>query len=100
VLLILPKKRKSGGRTKGKKGRGYTVQCSQCGRMVPRDKAKKQTQVRGMIADPVFAKELRKSGTYIPRNVSVKWYCISCAVHRKVVKVRSESERKSRGSRR
>lgn len=48
-----------------------------------------------MISDPVFAKELRKSGTYIPRNVTVKWYCISCAVHRGVVKVRSESERKN-----
>jgi small subunit ribosomal protein S26e len=63
--------------------------------MVPRDKAKKRTQVKGMISDPVFAKELRKSGTYIPRNVTVKWYCISCAVHRGVVKVRSESERKN-----
>ncbi|MDO8055733.1 MAG: hypothetical protein Q6361_02625, partial [Candidatus Hermodarchaeota archaeon] len=37
----LPSKRKSGGRSKGATGRGATVQCSQCGKVVPRDKAKK-----------------------------------------------------------
>ena len=37
----MPKKRASRGRTKGGKGSSGTVHCSQCGAMVPRDKAKK-----------------------------------------------------------
>ena len=40
---MMPKKRTSRGRTKGGKGSSGTVHCSQCGAMVPRDKAKKIT---------------------------------------------------------
>ena len=95
----MPMKRKSRGRSKGSKGRSGFVQCSMCGELVPRDKAKKLTR-RTSLVDHTLAKELRQKGAYFPTRVQTKYYCISCAVHRGVVKVRSRSERKTRPRRR
>jgi len=91
----MTKKRKSGGRSKGSKGKGGLVQCSACGRMVPSDKAKKQTKYVTLI-DPTLARELRREGTFIPRQRVTKIYCVSCAVHRGNVKIRSKADRKSK----
>ncbi len=87
------KKRKSGGRSKGKKGRGGHVQCSFCGKLVPRDKAKKVTRYVTLV-DHRIAKELRQQGAFIPRRRVTKTACVSCAVHRGLVKVRAKDERK------
>jgi small subunit ribosomal protein S26e len=92
-LNCMPKKRTSRGRTKGGKGSSGTVHCSQCGAMVPRDKAKKITG-RVTLVEPTLAKELRAQGAYISPATDVKFYCVSCAVHRGIVKVRSELERR------
>lgn len=89
----MPKKRKSRGRGKGGKGRSEYVQCSQCGALVPRDKAKKVTR-RMSLVEPSLAKELRESGAYVPTTTITKYYCISCAVHFGIVKVRAEEERR------
>ncbi|OYT65209.1 30S ribosomal protein S26e [Candidatus Bathyarchaeota archaeon ex4484_205] len=89
----MPKKRKSRGRSKGDKGRSGYVECTICGQRIPRDKAKKITKYVSLV-DPALARELRKSGAYIPRIKVEKYYCVSCAVHHKVVKVRSRDERK------
>ena len=89
----MPKKRKCRGRSKGGKGRSELVHCSGCGCLVPRDKAKKVTTWVSFV-DPALAKELRAQGAFIPREKVVKYYCISCAVYRGVVKVRSKEERK------
>ncbi|HID41127.1 MAG TPA: 30S ribosomal protein S26e, partial [Pyrodictium sp.] len=35
----MPKKRQNRGRHKGSKGHTRTVQCDNCGRIIPRDKA-------------------------------------------------------------
>ncbi|HLN34626.1 MAG TPA: 30S ribosomal protein S26e [Nitrososphaeraceae archaeon] len=91
--IYMPKKRTSRGRTKGGKGSSGTVHCSQCGAMVPRDKAKKITG-RITLVEPTLAKELRAQGAYISPATDVKFYCVSCAVHRGIVKVRSELERR------
>ena len=88
-------KRKSRGRTKGGKGSSGMVQCSLCGQLVPRDKAKKLSR-RVSLVDSTLYKELRQQGAHITSQVSTKFYCVSCAVHRGVVKVRSRSDRKSR----
>jgi len=88
----LAKKRKSGGRHGGSKGRSEFVQCDECGQRVPEDKAKKVTRFVGLV-DPVLARELRKAGTYLPRTRVIKYYCISCAVHHRVAKVRAREER-------
>jgi small subunit ribosomal protein S26e len=70
------------------------VQCSNCGKLVPRDKAKKRT-TRASFVDPQLARELRRQGTYLPVRETTKWYCISCAVHRGVVRIRPREQRKT-----
>ena len=91
----MPVKRKSRGRSKGGKGKSGLVQCSSCGELVPRDKAKRVSR-RVSVVDYALVKELRQKGTYIAAPVETKYYCVSCAVHRGVVKVRSRTERKRR----
>jgi len=95
----LPFKRKSRGRSKGSKGSSGPVQCAMCGQLVPRDKAKKVTR-RVSIVDPQLAKELRQKGTYLGGWIDTKYYCVSCAVHRGIVKVRAADERRMRTRRR
>jgi len=90
----IPKKRKSGGRSKGKQGTRGRVQCSKCGRMVPIDKIKRITTYTSPV-DYRMQKELRDQGTYIPRIKTIKNLCISCAVHTKKIKIRAKSDRKS-----
>ena len=91
----MPKKRKSRGRSKGDKGRSDLVQCSRCGALVPRDKAKKVT-VRRSLVDPALAKELRAAGAYISSPVTVKYYCISCSIHYGLIRIRPKEERMRR----
>jgi len=95
----MPVKRKSRGRAKGGKGRGAMVQCSSCGQLVPRDKAKRVSRRISMV-DSALYKELRQKGTYVSSRTETRIYCVSCAVHRGVVKVRSKNERKQRLRRR
>ncbi|MBS7614426.1 30S ribosomal protein S26e [Candidatus Bathyarchaeota archaeon] len=91
----MPFKRKSRGRSKGQKGHSSLVQCSGCGELVPRDKAKKSTR-RVTLVDPTLSKELRQKGAYLPTHIDTKYYCVSCAVHRGIVKVRARDTRKHR----
>jgi len=71
------------------------VQCSYCGALVPKDKAKKVTRWTSLV-NPRLLKELRQQGARISRARTTKNLCISCAIHRGVVKVRGKEERKSR----
>ncbi|MFH1328654.1 MAG: 30S ribosomal protein S26e [Candidatus Bathyarchaeota archaeon] len=89
----MTKKRKSRGRAKGGKGKSGLTQCSSCGSLVPKDKAKKSTKWVSFVDGPL-SKELRDQGTFIARERVTKYYCVSCAVHRGIVKVRSRVDRK------
>ena len=80
----MPLKRASRGRRKGSKGSSGTIQCVNCGGTVPKDKAKKVTS-RLSLVEHQLAKELRAQGAYIASPTVLKHYCISCAVHRKIV---------------
>jgi len=71
------------------------VQCSYCGAQVPRDKAKRTTRWTSLV-DSRLLKELQDQGARVSRERTTKYLCISCAVHRGVVKVRGKDERKSR----
>lgn len=89
----MTKKRKSRGRSKGGKGSSDSIQCSNCGREVPRDKAKKMTS-RVSLVEPMLARELRAAGAYIAAPKTIRYYCVSCAVHYGLVKVRAKADRR------
>ena len=92
----MPLKRASRGRKKGGKGSSGTVQCTNCGQTVPKDKAKKITS-RLNLVEHTLAKELRAQGAYIASPTVLKWYCISCAIHFTILKIRSADSRRQRG---
>ena len=68
-----------------------------CGQTVPKDKAKKVTSRLNLYVEHTLAKELRSQGAYIASPRVLKWYCISCAIHFGILKIRSESARRQRG---
>ncbi|RLG42235.1 MAG: 30S ribosomal protein S26e, partial [Thermoproteota archaeon] len=45
--------------------------------------------IRGQISS-----ELERQGTYVSRKPVTRYYCISCAIHRGIVRPRAEEERK------
>ncbi len=94
--MDMPLKRASRGRTKGGKGSTGTVQCTNCGQTVPKDKAKKVTSKLNLV-EHTLAKELRAQGAYIASPTVLKHYCISCAIHFKILKIRSADNRRKRG---
>ena len=76
------------------KGSSGTVQCTNCGQTVPKDKAKKVTSKLNLV-EHTLAKELRAQGAYIASPTVLKHYCISCAIHFKILKIRSEDNRRN-----
>jgi len=89
----LPKKRKSGGKSGSRKGHYSQVQCSKCGRFVPRSKAKAVTRRVPLVDGRMYA-ELKKTGTIIQTPSKKKYYCISCAVHSHQISQREKILRK------
>ncbi|MHA1104578.1 MAG: 30S ribosomal protein S26e [Promethearchaeota archaeon] len=89
----MPKKRKSSGKSGSSKGHYARVQCSKCGRFVPRSKAKTVTR-RVSLVDGRMYTELKKQGTIIQTPTKKKYYCISCAVHSGSISQRNKDLRK------
>ncbi len=89
----MAKKRKSRGRHKGAKGSEDRVQCDKCGALIPRSKAVK-VSVWSLPIDPKLARELKAKGAILPRYKIVKNYCIRCAIHYGIIRIRSWKERK------
>ena len=70
-----------------------------CGRMIPKDKAIKRFLTKNMV-ESSSAKDVSDAAVYagyeLPKTYQKQFYCVSCAVHRRVVRPRNVNVRRNR----
>jgi len=71
-------------RRKGQSGRTVAVQCVQCGKKIPKDKAVEKRKST-LTIDHRTRILLKKSGAQLSYAKIKVYYCISCAKHRRYV---------------
>ena len=104
----MPSKRRNNGRGKKNKGHSDTRHCYNCGRVVPKDKSIKRYNIRKMV-DASSKRDIEEATAYpgktqaysdrvfaLPKLYMKLYYCVSCAIHLRIVRVRSSENRKLR----
>merc|ERR1711862_664860 len=96
----MSKKRRNNGRSKKNKGRSKIIICMNCHRCFGKDKAIKRFQMRNIVDgssrkdiedNSAYPKTDNKTTFHLPKLYIKQQYCVSCAIHARIVRVRSQT---------
>jgi small subunit ribosomal protein S26e len=98
----MPTKRRNHGRNKNNKGHSDSVHCTNCYRLVAKDKAIKRFVIKNMV-DASSKRDIEANSAYteeekytMPRLYVKNEWCVACAIHGRIVRVRSGEDRRVR----
>jgi small subunit ribosomal protein S26e len=95
----MTQKRRNGGKNRKNRGHVKPVRCCNCYRAVPKDKAVKRFLVKNMV-DAASQRDLTEASAYqeyaVPKLYIKMEYCVGCAIHAHIVRVRSAADRRVR----
>jgi small subunit ribosomal protein S26e len=99
----MPKKRRNNGRNKNNKGHADAVHCTNCCRLVGKDKAIKRFVIKNMV-DASSKRDIEEASAYtdkdepytMPKLYVKNQYCVACAIHARIVRARSADEKRVR----
>jgi small subunit ribosomal protein S26e len=90
----MPVKRRNHGRNKNNKGHADAVHCTNCCRLVGKDKAIKRFVIKNLV-DASSKRDIEEASAYagaeepyvLPKLFVKNQYCVACAIHSRIVKV-------------
>lgn len=98
----MPKKRRNNGRNKANKGNAINVNCNNCTRLVPKDKAIKRFIIKNLV-DGSSKRDIEEASAYtgdeahaMPKLFMKNQWCVACAIHARIVKVRTTEDKRIR----